>query len=430
MADQGQDCAALRARVEALEAQLERHQTALDAISLGVAFFDSEEKLILANRRYAEIYRLSPDQLNLGMSLRDITELRGAAGTCPMSVDSYLTYVGAIAAKRENRDWSVTLSDGRTICVLYRPMANRGWVAIHEDVTVARERRMLVEEKVTLQSLIDVVPDNLWVKDADSRFVVANRPTALRMGHPSPDALIGKSDLELCPFETAQKYLADEREVIETGRPLIDFEEYILGADGAKTWIATTKAPLRNDHGDVIGVIGVSRDITRRRLADALREGQSEILQLIAGGAPMQHVLEELVHLAESPSSGTSALVILLNEDGELGPWATSLRSLDTRCAELLHGPLGEPIRRNEIVVVADVETDGAWIDHWAYFTAFDLHSAWMAPILSRSGAPVGVLAIFARQLREPTEAEFKVLHVAAQLAAIAGGNAGEREAV
>ena len=103
MADEGQDCAALRARIEALESQLERHQTALDAISLGVAFFDSEEKLILANRRYAEIYRLSPNQLNLGMSLRDITELRGAAGTCPMSVDSYLTYVGAIAAKREKQ---------------------------------------------------------------------------------------------------------------------------------------------------------------------------------------------------------------------------------------------------------------------------------------------------------------------------------------
>jgi PAS domain S-box-containing protein len=363
------------------------------------------------------------------MSLREITELRGAAGTCPMSVDDYLGYVGTIAAKGENRDWSVTLSDGRTIYVLYRPMPDGGWVAIHEDATVARERRMLVEEKVTLQSLIDVVPDNLWVKDADSRFVVANRPTALRMGHSSPEALIGKSDLELCPLETAEKYLADEREVIETGRPLVDFEEYVLGADGAKTWIATTKAPLRNEHGEVIGVIGVSRDITRRRLADALREGQSEILQLIAGGAPMQHVLEELVHLAESQSSGTSAVIMLLNENGELGSWATSLRSLDIRCAELLHGPLGEPIRQNEIVVVADIDADRTWSDHWAYFAAFDLHSAWMAPILSRSGAPVGVLAIFARQRREPSDSELKVMHAATQLAAIAAGHAGEKEA-
>ena len=73
------------------------------------------------------------------------------------------------------------------------------------------------------------------------------------MGHASTQELIGKSDLELCPWETAQKYLADEREVIATGRPMIDSEEYVLEPDGEKLWIATTKVPVRNERGEVAG---------------------------------------------------------------------------------------------------------------------------------------------------------------------------------
>ena len=85
---ESQDRAALEVRVAALEAQAGRFQAALDAISQGVAFFDRGQRLILANRRYAEIYRLSPDQLPPGVTLREIAELRAAAGTCPMAVNS------------------------------------------------------------------------------------------------------------------------------------------------------------------------------------------------------------------------------------------------------------------------------------------------------------------------------------------------------
>ena len=121
-----------------------------------------------------------------------------------MATDDYLSYVELINAKREDRDWSVRLHDGRTIHVHYRPMPDGGWLTSHEDVTDLRDKRILIEERISQQSLIDVVPDNLWVKDVESRFVIANVATAQRMGHASPEALIGKSDLELCPWETAQ----------------------------------------------------------------------------------------------------------------------------------------------------------------------------------------------------------------------------------
>ncbi len=421
MVREASSTAALEARIATLEAQNRRYQATLDAISQGVAFFDREQRLITGNRRYAEIYRLTPDQIPSTTTLREIIELRAAAGACPIAVEDYLAYVGSIDSKREDRDWSITLEDGRAISVHYRPMPDGGWISTHEDVTDRRERRLLIEERVSLQSLIDVVPDNLWVKDVESRFVVANRATALRMGRASPQGLIGKSDLELCPWETAQKYLADEREVIETGRPMIDSEEYVLAPDGGKIWVATTKAPLRNERGDVVGVIGVSRDITRRRLADALREGQAEILQMIVGGAPVEIVLEELVHLVESQSNGVVVAIIPLDDKGrKLRRSVTSLPTIEAESAQLLAGPLGETLRRSDFVIVPDIASDPAWAEPLERIGALGLRACWSTPVVSQGGEPLGVLAAFARAAREPNEAEIKLAQVAAQLAALA----------
>ena len=69
---------------------------------------------------------------------------------------------------------------------------------------------------------------------------------------------------------------------------MIDMEECVFGDSGDKTWISTTKVPLRNDRNEIFGVAGISRDITERRLADALRDGQAQILQMIAMNAPLE----------------------------------------------------------------------------------------------------------------------------------------------
>ena len=140
------------------------------------------------------------------------------------------------------------------------------------------------ERRLSLQALIDQVPDNLWVKDVNSRFVIANKATALRIGVDGTDDLIGRTDFELCPPEKAEQYFADEQRIIRSGQPMVDKEE--VAAYGEKTWILTTKVPLRNEQNEIFGLIGVSRDISERRKADILRKGQADILEMIASGAP------------------------------------------------------------------------------------------------------------------------------------------------
>jgi diguanylate cyclase (GGDEF)-like protein/PAS domain S-box-containing protein len=131
------------------------------------------------------------------------------------------------------------------------------------------------EREYLLRALIDCVPDYLFIKDAKSRFVVVNPAVAADLGLRVED-LIGKTDFDLHPRDLAEKFFADEQEVIGSGKPRIDIEEFVLAPSGGKKWLATSKLPLRSGSGEVIGVVGVCRDVTDRKRAEAaLAESES-----------------------------------------------------------------------------------------------------------------------------------------------------------
>jgi len=419
--------AALRVDNAELRAQALRYQTAIDTVPVGVCFFDRDERLVLCNRRYAEIYNLTTEMIPAGTPLREILDRRFAAGTCAAeTVEDYLKFCEPIAAGGEAKDWDLPLPNGRTVRIHHRPMPDGGWVQIHDDVTEIQASRTLAAERISLQTLIDLVPDNLWVKDADSRFVVANVATAARLGKTSQD-LIGKSDLELCPPETAQKYFADERRIIATGQPMIDREEYILGAEGAKTWIATTKVPMRDEAGEVVGLIGVSRDVSARRKADALRDGQTEILEMIAISAPLEGVLDRLVRLVESQSTGIFCSVLMLDADGRrlrhgaapnLPP--AYLKAVDGLQVGPKSGSCGTAAYRREPVIVADVTTDPLWEDYRDLMAKHGLRSCWSTPVMSHRGDVLGVVALYSTRPRQPTDEETRLVAFATRIAGIA----------
>jgi diguanylate cyclase (GGDEF)-like protein len=125
--------------------QIDRFDMALNNLTQGVCFFDGARRLILANRRYAEIYSLSVDSIRPGMSLEEIVDFRFAAGTCPnMTREEYLTWRAAISVSDQPSDTIVELKSGQIISIHHRPMPDGGWVATHEDITERRhaERRL------------------------------------------------------------------------------------------------------------------------------------------------------------------------------------------------------------------------------------------------------------------------------------------------
>ncbi|TIS31553.1 PAS domain-containing protein, partial [Mesorhizobium sp.] len=88
--------------------------------------------------------------------------------------------------------------------------------------------------------------------------------------------------------ELAQKFRAIEQGVLRSGQPMIDEEEFVVDASGAGKWFSSTKVPLRNVQNDIFGLVGIAHDITARKQADTLRDGQAQILEMIATSAPLE----------------------------------------------------------------------------------------------------------------------------------------------
>ncbi|PJF25450.1 MAG: hypothetical protein CUN53_12735, partial [Phototrophicales bacterium] len=136
--------------------------------------------------------------------------------------------------------------------------------------------RAVQTERNMYKMLLDFLPHTaVYMKDLEGRKLYSNYLDARVMGVASPEEALGKTDFDVYPQDMAERFTADDWMVIESRKPLIDREELIRDPDGREVWWLTNKQPMFDDQGNVIGLIGVGRDITHRKQAE-LRLMQSE----------------------------------------------------------------------------------------------------------------------------------------------------------
>jgi PAS domain S-box-containing protein len=141
----------------------------------------------------------------------------------------------------------------------------------------------LVEERNLLRTLIDNMPDYIYVKDIHSRFVIKNEYSIKAMGAKSVEEILGKTDFDFYPPDMAAGFHADDRQVMESGQPLLAHEEMVL-EQGQLRWVLTNKAPLKDRNGRVVGVVGIGRDVTeRKRMEESLRESEQRLALALTG---------------------------------------------------------------------------------------------------------------------------------------------------
>jgi len=124
-----------------------------------------------------------------------------------------------------------------------------------------------------LHAFLEHIPDGVYFKDRGSRFVRVSRSLAGRFGLSSPVEAINRTDFDMFSKEHAEQAFADEQKIIRTGRAILEKEEKETWPDGHETWVLTTKLPLVDGKGNVIGTMGISRDITERKRMEHELEG-------------------------------------------------------------------------------------------------------------------------------------------------------------
>ena len=148
-----------------------------------------------------------------------------------------------------------------------------------------------------LDAFLQTTPDHVYFKDTESRFTLISLALARWMGLESADEAIGRCDADFFAAEHASRARADEERIIRTGEAAIAVEEREVWPDGSVTWVSTTKAPLIGPRGEVIGIFGLSRDITKRRLAEEQLAKQSEQLEALAAELEKLSISDELTGL-------------------------------------------------------------------------------------------------------------------------------------
>ncbi|MGA2326849.1 MAG: ATP-binding protein [Bryobacteraceae bacterium] len=278
----------------------------------GILMVDHRGKVVAFNRRFAEMWRI-PDPV------RDSQEDNQALA-CVLSQlkepEAFLSRVRELYATPEaHSDDVLQFKDGRVFERHSEPLRVAGkcigrvW-AFRDTSDRARAEEALKQERNLLRALMEGVPEYVYVKDSESRFLLANKGVVELMGAVSANNLLGKTDFDFFPKELAMQYYLDEQRIIRTGQPLFNREEPCQGPAGEPKWNLTTKVPFDDGSGRIIGVVGWGRDITeQKRIAEQFQQAKEAAE---AASRAKSEFLANMSHEIRTPMNGILGMTELV----------------------------------------------------------------------------------------------------------------------
>ncbi|HKF99055.1 MAG TPA: PAS-domain containing protein, partial [Xanthobacteraceae bacterium] len=241
--------------------------TALKNMPQGVVMFENE-RFVVCNDRYLEMYGLSSEVIKPGCSLKDVIRHRIAIGSLDRDFDDYYDELVEVIKRGKTTSFIVESKDGRAISVINRPFAGGFWVGTHEDITERRRaERELERTKSFLNAVIESVPATIVVKNAqDLRYVLVNRAGERYYGI-DRQQMIGKTAHEVFPARTAAFIAERDRRLVEFGEEAYDQHAIETPGNGTRI-VKSRRLGIRGDDGQVQYLVGVIEDVTERKQAE------------------------------------------------------------------------------------------------------------------------------------------------------------------
>jgi diguanylate cyclase (GGDEF)-like protein/PAS domain S-box-containing protein len=296
------------------------------------------------------------------------------------------------------------------------------FTAYLRDISEQKQREAaLLESEAIVKSSFDAI-----VGRTIDGIVTSWNAAAERIFGYSAAEMIGRSVGLLAPPESAD--LLDEvNRSLRRGEAVETFEAVRVHKDGRRIDVESTLSPIVGATGSVIGVSAISRDISERKRSQALAAGQAELLEFMAAGAPLRHVLESVTRFVEEHAEGVLASILLLDRDGIHLRHGAAPSLPDDYCAAIngtaigpAVGSCGTAAYRRERVCVSDIASDPLWKDFRDLALNAGLRACWSTPIFAADSTLLGTFALYYRQPCEAGVLDVEIVEHATHLAAIA----------
>ncbi len=292
-----------------------RLENVIEATTVGTWEWNVQTGEVILNERWASmlgytLQELSPISLHTWEMLTHPDDLKKAYELLQKHFKGELShYECEIRMKHKDGDWIWILDKGKVVTWTHdgKPLMMYG---THIDITRLKETEAaLRESKEFINNVLDTIPVRVFWKDRQLRYIGCNRPFAHDAGFEDPGELIGKTDYDMIWKEQAQLYRSDDRAVMESGVPKLGYEEQQTTPSGDVIWLRTSKVPLKNAKGEILGVLGTYEDITKAKKAEkelkeseeryrSLAESTQDLIALHDMNGNIQYVNQAVVNIS------------------------------------------------------------------------------------------------------------------------------------
>lgn len=299
-------------------------------------------------------------------------------------------------------------------------LKERGLVCTIHDITERKQMEAaLAEERNLLRTLIDAMPDFIWVKDRQHRFVIQNAATGHVLHSLWQEAVLGKTDFDLWPAERAAQFYADEEAIFQSGQPLLNHEEQVPDRDGHPIWLLSNKLPIRNLQGEITGLAGVTRDITEQKAHEQQLRFHASVQESVTAAV----VTTDLAFHIQSWNRAAEAIY----------GWSAA-EVMGRKVSEIVHSDFASPEELQESIhiLLAQGWWKGEIMQHRRDGVALHILSS-VTTLKDGQGHPVGIVAVNhditaskqAQLALHESEARFRQLIEAAPVAIVISNPVG-----